>query len=248
MCFTWCTRKHLPNIAELFRLLSFQSEILKEERAALRSSLRGTSCTSSSRYSPQSPSSTSLGSPKSSRLVTTGSPRTTRASPASSSTTPFSNGATSWKHVESPGKHRNAGSTEPRSCASMSPTTRAKFGAGPSAARGPFASRYNDFFSNFGSGDSTSPGTSPKHSTTTDIRVSGIRNITAGGGAGAKSSTLTAVTMTSQRSARYGLGPRSSTLPPGLEFHSRRRSNDSPPSPRGGREKVQETLKVEYHF
>ena len=98
-----CVAVHKPLRNAVFEL---QNEILKEERAALRSSLRGTSCTTSQapRYTPTT---TALVSPKSSRVHMSG-----------SSTAKFSNGTnSSWRHVDPPSK-----STGVRSLGSSSPT------------------------------------------------------------------------------------------------------------------------------
>lgn len=206
-----------------------QNEILKEERAALRSSLRGTSCTTSStsRFTPKT--TTTFGSPKSSRIP-------------SATTSAFSNGSSSsWRHVDAPTKGTSPPSAKSYSCSS-SPTLSSKFGGtGPSAARGPFASRYNDSFSRIGSNDS-SPSSSPSHSYTSKntVKVTTVRTVTTG--AGAKSSTMTSYT-TQRTQQRPGLGPRSQTLPSRLES-----DGDRAPSPRGGRDRVQDTLKVHFQI
>ena len=115
-----------------------------------------------------------------------------------------------------------------------------KFSGVGSAARGPFAARYTDSLSKFGSTES-SPSSSPTHSYTSKdtVRVTSIR--TTSSGRGGKSSTMTSYT-----AERTGMGPRSATLPSRLESAAAVDGEGRPPSPRGGREKVQETLKV--HF
>ena len=118
-----------------------------------------------------------------------------------------------------------------------------KFSGVGSAARGPFAARYTDSLSKLGSTES-SPSSSPTHSFTSKdtVRVTSIRTTTSG--RGGKSPTMTSYT--TERTQRTGLGTRSATLPSRLESAAAADGEDRPPSPRGGREKVQETLKV--HF
>ena len=118
-----------------------------------------------------------------------------------------------------------------------------KFSGVGSAARGPFAARYTDSLSKFGSSES-SPSSSPTHSyiSKDTVRVTSIRTATSG--RGGKSSTMTSYT--AERTQRTGMGPRSATLPSRLESAAAVDGEDRPPSPRGGRERVQETLKV--HF